>query len=78
MGIFEIIEIQRSFMNHYGVDSPKNLNVPDGDYIVPVYDQDFNVRLKEGRIYLIPGAELDVSGIEFDATKATRICPHKE
>jgi len=65
MGIFEIQGIQNAFVRHYGVADPTQLQVPDGDYIVPFFDIDFDVRIKAGRIYLEPEG--------FDREKATLI-----
>lgn len=58
--------IQEVFMRHYGVDRPEDLNVPDGDYLVPVYDTYFNVRVSAHAFKLVPPEE-------FDESKAARI-----
>jgi len=69
--LFEIKQIQRAFLNHFRVDSIPALRVPDGDYLVPVYDEYFNVRITSNRIWIDPD--------NFDAEKAMRIdSPHEK
>ncbi len=48
--MFEMMAIQGAFMEHFKVSTPQELagKVPDGDYIVWVYDEDFNVRVENG------------------------------
>jgi hypothetical protein len=65
--MWEMKIIQEEFMRHFGAARPEDLKVPDGDYLVPVYDMYFNVRVYEGRyMALIPPED-------FDESKATRI-----
>jgi hypothetical protein len=63
--MFELSHIQRAFMRHFGAKLAEHLRVPDGDYIVPVFDEEFNVRVKDNVVSLIFK--------DFDQSNATRI-----
>lgn len=38
--------IHMAFMHHYGVSSIDDIKLQDGDYIVPIDDQEFGVRVE--------------------------------
>lgn len=71
--MFELREIQAAFMRHFKAATPAALNVPDGDYIVPVYDEPFNVRIKDNNVSILIGDEERLALVGFDPKKAVRI-----
>lgn len=63
--IFEAHHIQQEFKKHFKAKNLKDLVVPDGDYLVPAYDEYFNVRVKNNRFFIQPE--------NFDESKAILI-----